>query len=173
MNFGNLAFKEFDQSGKATISFSLTNGRYKEEEDKDFSHYDLQLQSIYGLSRTLLSNGQSALVLLSWDGGGVSSSQGGIAQVFTLSKGHLRVIQDMEWDTHFDAGQSTESFDANTGRLVVRTAHYIPGDAHCCVSAMDVITLRWNGARFVQTGLLTELSAYGKEKHKVLPKITN
>jgi hypothetical protein len=38
---------------------------------------------------------------------------------------------------------------------------------------MDVITLRWNGERFVQTGLQTELSAYGKEEHKVLPKIRN
>jgi hypothetical protein len=90
--------------------------------------------------------------------------------VFTLSDGHLRVVQEIGWDTHFQAGQPTESFDANTNTLVIRSAHYIPGDAHCCVSAMDVVTFRWDGTRFVQAGIQTELSEYGKREGKTLPR---
>jgi hypothetical protein len=33
---------------------------------------------------------------------------------------------------------------------------------------MDVVSLKWNGTRFVQTGFKTELSAYGKSEGKVL-----
>ena len=94
----------------------------------------------------------------------------GEVPVRELSNGHLRVIQDLGWDTHFDAGQPTESFDDAKNTLVVRTAHYIPGDAHCCVSAMDVVALKWNGTRFVQTSFQTELSAYGKREGKILPR---
>lgn len=90
--------------------------------------------------------------------------------MFALSDGHLRVIQEMSWDTHFQAGQPTDSFDAATSTLLVRTAHYIPGDAHCCVSAQDVVRLKWNGKRFVQTSLRTELSEYGKREGKSLPR---
>lgn len=64
----------------------------------------------------------------------------------------------------------TASFDAGTNILVIRSSHYIPGDAHCCVSAMDVVTFRWDQTRFVQSELQTELSKYGKTAGKVLPK---
>jgi hypothetical protein len=75
----------------------------------------------------------------------------------------------MGWDTHFEAGQPTDSYDEGTGTLVVRTAHYMPGDAHCCVSAADAVTLKWDGTRFVQTSSKTELSEYGKREGKRLP----
>jgi hypothetical protein len=90
--------------------------------------------------------------------------------VFTVSAGHLRSVQTIGWDTHFQAGQPTESFDPGTNALVIRSAHYIPGDAHCCVSAMDVVTFRWDGARLVQTGIQTELSEYGRSEGKTLPR---
>jgi hypothetical protein len=76
----------------------------------------------------------------------------------------------MDWDTHVDASQPTASFDPIQNTLIARTAHYIPGDARCCVSAVDVITLRWDGTRFVQTDLKTELSRYGKDQGKILPR---
>jgi hypothetical protein len=89
--------------------------------------------------------------------------------VFTVSESRLRSVQMIGWDTHFQAGQPTDSFDPATNTLVIRSAHYIPGDAHCCVSAMDVVTFRWNGTRLVQTGIQTELSQYGKQEGKALP----
>jgi len=107
--------------------------------------------------------------MVSWLEGAGSSSGGGTALVFTVSNNRLRLTQAIGWDTHFQTKERTESFDPGTDTLVVRTAHYIPGDAHCCVSAMDVITLHWNGTRFAQTDFKTELSEYGKAEGKTLP----
>jgi hypothetical protein len=134
------------------------------------SNYAEELDSIHYLSGPSSSTQGSALALYSWTDGGGSSSQGGSATVFTVTNGRLRSVQDIGWDTHFQAGQPTDSFDPGTQTLVIRSAHYIPGDAHCCVSAMDVVAFRWDGSRFVQTGIQTELSEYGKSKGKTLPR---
>ncbi len=45
------------------------------------------------------------------------------------------------WDEHFDTNKSYASFNEKSRTLIVRTAHYLPGNAHYCVSAIDVITL--------------------------------
>jgi len=147
----------------------LKNGHWRSLRDRA-GHQSLDLISTYYLRRTASNQGDSILVLLSWFGVGGSSSSEGIAQIFTLSKGHLRMSQEMSWDTHFWTDLPTESFDTGTDSLLVRTAHYIPGDAHCCVSAMDVIRLKWDGTRFVQTSLRTELSKYGRTEGKKLPR---
>ena len=89
--------------------------------------------------------------------------------MFTLSGRRLQAVQEIGWDKQVQTDQPTESFDASTSTLVIRSAHYIPGDAHCCVSAMDVVTFRWDGTRFVQAGLQTVLSEYGKNEGKTLP----
>lgn len=103
------------------------------------------------------------------DSVGGSSSQEGIAQVFELSDSHLRVTQQIDWDLHFGGPWGKfDSFDEKTNKLVIRSAHYRPGDAHCCVSAIDIVTLRWNGSRFVQREIRTELSDYGKREEKEL-----
>ena len=162
VNFRNFTFHTAEWD-----AITLKNGRYKH--DESLVHQAIALESVIYLGRPASSKDESVLVLLSWFAVGGSSSQGGIAQVFTLSNGHLQMIQEMGWDTHFQAGQPTDSFDPNSRTLLVRTAHYIPGDAHCCVSAMDVVTLQWNGTRFAQTDLQTELSQYDKEQGKTLP----
>jgi hypothetical protein len=36
--------------------------------------------------------------------------------------------------------------------------------------AHPIVTFRWDGVRFIQTGIQTELSAYGKSEGKTLPK---
>ncbi len=159
VNFRNFTFHSSDD-------ISLKNGRYKLDEPASYFAARLESRHYLGKSPRM---GESVLVLLSWFGVGGSSSQGGIAQVFTLTNGDLQMVQDMGWDTHFDAGQPTESFDAGAKTLIIRTAHYIPGDAHCCVSAMDVVTLKWNGSHFIQTDIRTELSQYGKREGKSLP----
>ena len=91
--------------------------------------------------------------------------------MFNLSANRLCVVQEIDWDTHFQAGQPTDSFDPSTNTLVIRSAHYIPGDAHCCVSAMDVVTLRWDGTQFAPAPIQTELSEYGKTQGKTLPRL--
>ncbi len=97
-----------------------------------------------------------------------SSSTEGLAKVFRLDAGRLTIVPGLDWDEHFDA-KSKYSFDARTNTLVVRAAHYLPGDAHCCVSAMDVFTLRWAGTTFAQASMKTELSDHGKRAGKTLP----
>ena len=163
VDFRNLRSPIFDVDGKPAGKISFKNGRYKSNDPGD--HYSVGLESVY-----YLSNGVSALALYSWSDAGGSSSQGGTARVFTLSDGHLRSVQKIDWDTHFQAGQPTDSFDRTTNTLTIRSAHYIPGDAHCCVSAIDIVTFRWDGAHFVQSGIQTELSEYGKRDGKTLPR---
>ena len=141
VDFRNIKIPFFDER-----SFSLKNGHYKHDEPG--AHWSFDLDSVYYLSTSPSSKGSSALVLYSWFAAGGSSSQGGTAQVFTVSDGHLRSVQKIDWDTHFHAGQPTDSFDPGTNTLVIRSAHYIPGDAHCCVSAMDIVSFRWDGTRF-------------------------
>ena len=53
--------------------------------------------------------------------------------------------------------------------LTFPSAHYLHGDAHCCVSAIDIVEMHWNGRRFVQAARRTELSDYGKGEGKRLP----
>ena len=168
VNFRNFRVPVFDAAGKPAGSISFKNGRYKSDEPG--SNYAEELDSIHYLKGSSSSRGGSALVLYSWNDGGGSSSQGGSATVFTVTNGRLRSVQEIGWDTHFHAGQPTDSFDPGTRTLVIRSSHYIPGDAHCCVSAMDVVTFRWDGTRFLQTGIQTELSEYGKSERKTLPR---
>ena len=167
VDFRNFRVSFFGPAGKPVESFALKNGHYKHDEPANQLLIDLV--SIYYFSTSRSSKGSSALVLYSWFSVGGSSSQGGTAQVFTVSDGQLRSVQKINWDTHFQAGQPTDSFDAGTRTLVIRSAHYIPGDAHCCVSAMDIVSFRWDGTRFVQTSIQTELSEYGKSEGKKLP----
>ena len=143
----------------------MKNGRYRKSGDG--VHYSEEVDSIHYLGPP--SGGQAALVLYSWLSAGGSSSQGGVAEVFRTFNGALRSTQKITWDTHFQAGQPTVAFDTTTNTLMIRSAHYIPGDAHCCVSAMDVVTFRWDGTAFVQADLQTELSEYGKKEGKTLP----
>lgn len=163
VDFRNFTFRFGGQEGQ----FSLKNGSYKH--DETYGHSRITLDSIYYLSGAGASGTQSALVLLSWFAAGGSSSQAYTALVFKVYSNRLQATQVMQWDTHFQTKEPKESFDPGTDTLLVRTAHYIPGDAHCCVSAMDVITLRWDGRRFGQKDFKTELSDYGKAKGKTLP----
>jgi hypothetical protein len=144
----------------------LRKGRYRE--DQDGIHYSEQVDKVYYLPDSSSANTKAALVLYSWFSVGGSSSQGERAQVFSIVGGTLRSTQEITWDTHFQAGQPTVAFNPSTYMLVIRSAHYIPGDAHCCVSAMDAVTYRWDGSLFVQADIKTELSEYGKDAGKKL-----
>ena len=58
----------------------------------------------------------------------------------------------------YHIGRSGGGFTLNNGSCT-----------HCCVSALDVVTLRWNGTKFEETGFKTELSGYGRAEGKTLP----
>jgi hypothetical protein len=168
IDFRDFTFLNFDKAGRPSRGYALRKGHF--QEDDEFNHSSTDLSFVYYLLRPESTTGASALVLLSWFAAAGSSSSGGNAKVFTLTGNRLRVVQEINWDTRFEASQPKQSFDPNTNTLVIRSAHYIPGDAHCCVSAFDVVTFHWDGRRFVQTGIQTELSEYGKMEAKELPK---
>ena len=159
-------FRNFSYAGTPVGAFKLRKGTYKH--DALYDHQSAQYESVDYLPERAAGE-QTALVLLSWFAAGGSSSQGGIAQVFTHANRRLTVVQQIDWDAHFAEGKRTVSFNPATSTLIVRSAHYLPGDAHCCISAVDVVSFKWNGEQFAQIGLQTELSEYGKREHKSLP----
>jgi len=167
INFRNFKFLNFREDGEPSDGYTLKNGHF--QHDARFDHYSIDFDSIHYLPGAGASFGGSALVILSWFAVGGSSSQGGNAKVFSIFDKRLCVVQEIDWDTHFQAGQPTDSFDPITNTLVIRSAHYIPGDAHCCVSAMDVVTLRWDGTQYAPVPIRTELSEYGRTQGKTLP----
>jgi hypothetical protein len=169
VNFRNFKFLNFSEDGKPSGDYALRNGHF--QHDAKLDRYSIDFDSIHYLPGADSSTGGSALVILSWFAAGGSSSQGGNAKVFNLSANRLCVVQEIDWDTHFQAGQPTNSFDPRTNTLVIRSAHYIPGDAHCCVSAMDVVTLRWDGDEYAPAPIQAELSEYGKTQGKTLPRL--
>lgn len=132
----------------------LRNGHYGR--DEPFDHYSVDLDSIRYLT-TLTRTGDSvALVVYDVFEAGVSSNSNGRAVIFELSKGHLQSIQSIEWDTHNNGPRPTWSFDPKNTTFVIRSSHYRPGDAHCCISAVDVVTFRWDGKQFNQAAVSTE-----------------
>jgi hypothetical protein len=142
------------------LGISLKDGHFHHDEPGD--HQSVDLDKIHYLNGT-------ALVLSSWSAVGGSSSQGEQARVFTVSGGRLRLTQVIAWSTHAGV-RPASSFDATANVLLIRSDHYIPGDAHCCISAVDVVAFHWDGAHFVQTEIQTELSDYGKLEGKTLPR---
>jgi len=173
IDFRNFAFVLFDDNGNPTpwignrSKFHLKNGHYKQW-GTNIRYASIDLDSIHYLPQFPTSDGDSALVLLSWFGAGGSSSQWGTADLLTLSGSHLQVVQEIEWQTH--AG-GNESFDPTTNTLVVRSDHHVGGDGNCCLSALDVGTFKWDGSRFVQTDTRTDLWEYSDREGKTLPRL--
>ncbi len=112
------------------------------------------------------STDDAALVLLSYFAAGGSSTRSELALIFRVTDGHLQRVQEIQSNTHFETDAPLQEFSPRTRTLVLRTARYLSFDADCCVSAMDVITLRWNGSVFVQSAVRTELTDYGKRQRK-------
>lgn len=165
VDFPNLTVPMLGGAGKRIGTAQFKNGRY--QIDGLMDHFSEEFEAFHPVPSA--SRAEFALALYSWTEVAGSSSQGSKALLFAVDKAHLRVVQSIDWDTHFNGGSPTDSFDAATNTLVIRSAHYIPGDAHCCVSAVDVVAFRWNGIRFVETSIRTELSEYGKAEGKTLP----
>lgn len=163
VDFGNLSMVVFRWSRKTQGEATLRDGFWEQRDDSGYR--SIKLESVDYLGGPD-SDGNFALVLYTWFGAGGSSNSNGIAQVVKLAAGQLTVLQQVDWDEHFYTKSPYSSFDPKTKTLVIRSAHYLPGDAHCCVSAMDVVTLRWNGTRFVQTAIETEPSQYAIDNQK-------
>lgn len=164
VDFRNMRLMVFDKSGKIDTALRFSNGSRKWKE-KNGEADEAKIEEIDYLTPAE----DYALVTFHWLSIADAANTEGYAQVFRLASHELRVIQQIHWNEQFEAKEKY-SFDAAKKVLKVRSAHYLPGDAHCCISAMDVFTLEWKDGAFVQTGVKTELSDYGKREGKTLPK---
>jgi hypothetical protein len=172
VNFKNLDLHIFDPDGKLGSVVHLKNGKYTYRESDSgltLGYEEVTLDAVHYLTGVSRSD-EYALVLFSLFEAGGSSSSEEYAQVFELSDHRLRVVQQMVSDEHFGGPFPAHSYDPTTRTLVMQSAHYIRGDAHCCVSAVDVLTYRWAGNRFAQVSLKTDLTEYGRKAKKSLPR---
>src|SRR5262249_42895986 len=123
-------------------------------------HYELDLDKVHYLTSPNRSGPEYAVSMLYEHSGGGIFFHEGIAQVLELSnRRQLRVVQENSADA---AGNNF--VNDRTKTLVMYSDHYLEGDAHCCISARDVFTLKWNGSRFVQTSIRTELTDWESKR---------
>ena len=172
VDFKNLEIQFFGKEGRSVRAAQLKNGSFKHSEmdGKTFlGAEELTLESVHYLTPPGVEPGLAVVLLKDFSVSG-SSSQDEIAQVFEVSRRRLRVEQELQSDEHFSDSFPAHSFDESTKTLVMETTHYLQGDAHCCVSAKDVITLRWTGTRFEQASLQTELTETGRSEGKKLTR---
>jgi len=167
VDFRNMRLIVFDSSGKTDTVLQFKNGGRKWKE-KGGEADEARIEEVDSLPASA-GGAQFALVVFHWLSIAEASNADGYAQVFRLVKHDLRVIQQLRWNEQFETKEKY-SFDAATKTLTARSAHHLTGDAHCCISAMDIFTLQWKDGAFVQTGVKTELSDYGKKEGKTLPK---
>jgi hypothetical protein len=92
--FRNFTFHFSDESSMSDFNCSLKNGHYRY--DEDLGHVSLDLVSTHYLGRSASSKTESVLVLLSNVAAGGSSREEGMAQVYSLSNGKLRVVQEID-----------------------------------------------------------------------------
>ncbi len=167
VNFRNMRLIVFDQSGNTDTVLQLKDGVHKWKE-KGGEADEAKIEEVDYLTPADATGAEYAVVLLHWRSVAGGADTDGYAQVFRLTDHDLRVTQQLRWNEQFET-KDKYTFDAATKTLIARSAHYLPGDAHCCISAMDVYTLQWNGSAFVQKAVTTELSDYGKKEGKQLP----
>ena len=163
VDFKKLAVYYFEEGGN--LRTRLTDGSLQGGGEES-----VRLDSVHPLKAS--GGDQYALAIYEWDEAAGSSSQNGIAQLFDLSGGALRVVQQIDWDLHYGGPYKgfSKLFDDKTMTLTFPSARYLDGDAHCCVSAIDIVEMRWSGSRFILAAKRTELSDYGRREGKRLPQ---
>lgn len=164
VDFRNMKLIVFDQSGRTETALQFKGGSRKWKE-KGGEVDEAKLVEVDYLTPA----DEYALVVFHWLSVAEASNTDGYAQVFRLANHELRVIQQIRWNEQFETKEKY-AFDPASKTLTVRSAHYLTGDTHCCISAMDIFTLQWKDGAFAQTSVNTELSDYGKKEGKVLPK---
>jgi len=163
VGFRNMRLIVFDASGKGDTVLLFRNGSRKWKE-KNGDANEAKIEEVDYLS----PDDEYALVVFHWLSIAANANTDGYAQVFRLANHQLSAVQQLRWNEQFETKEKY-SFDATSKTLTVRSAHYLTGDAHCCISAMDIFTLLWKDGAFVQRGVKTELSDYGKKEGKKLP----
>ncbi len=145
IDYRNFVLHTFDEKGRHLICAQLKGG-YWEANDR-FGLETLRWRRSFPLS------GESGLpeyvlvVFDEWEAHG-SSDGDGYAQVWRLQDKKLTIVQQIQFNTHFGEEKPVFAFKKRSGMLTVRASHYLPGDSHCCISAVDDLTFRWEDGLF-------------------------
>jgi hypothetical protein len=85
-----------------------------------------------------------------WEWLAGSSSQEDVVQVLETSGGRVLITQQIQINTHHGGHSVGASYDPRRRVLTCSGADLDPPEGRCCPSLMDVVTFRWNGAKFVR-----------------------
>ena len=146
----------------------LRMGKYSKQDLNNLLFDEVGLDQVHHLTPPNGSGAEYVVLRLYENNGGGSFDHVAIVQVLELSSQRLRIVQEIRADENYEGFDLGRTFSDRTKTLVLASTHYLPGDAHCCVSAVDVITFQWNGSRFVQTSIDTKLTDGGKRDGKTL-----
>lgn len=136
-------------------TFHLRNGKYETKDE--VGQTSVEIAGVHYPSSSEKGR-EYALVLYEEDDVGGSSNQEGVAKVFELEDKRLRDVQSLSWDLHHGGPHGKlDTFNEKENSLEIASSHYRPGDAHCCVSAVDIIVYHWEGKRLNQASVRTEL----------------
>jgi hypothetical protein len=145
IDFRNFVLHTFDEKGRHFICGQLKGG-YWEARDR-FGLETLRWRRSFPLSS---ESGLPEYVLVVFDEWGASGSSDGdgYAQVWRLQDKKLTIVQQIQFNTHFGEEKPAFAFKKQFEMLTVRASHYLPGDSHCCISAVDDLTFRWEDGLF-------------------------
>jgi len=136
------------------ICGKLTRGHWEAKGEGGFD--ELDFVKSYALPSTD-ENSKYLLVILEQSSAYGSSESDHYAQIWRLHDEKLSIEQQISYNTHFSGDSDRfEHFFKKDSALQVRSSHYLEHDAHCCISAYDELTFRWNGDEYVLTRIETK-----------------
>lgn len=91
-----------------------------------------------------------------WEWASGSSSHEEAVQVIELRDGQLRIVQQIDFNSHHGGRPAGAKFDKERKLLTIRAVRNDPFRGRCCPSVFDVVKYRWTGTEFVEIGRTTE-----------------
>jgi hypothetical protein len=146
-DYKNFVLHTFDKKNGHVVCGQLHEGKWEDREENHAGLESLTWEQAYPLSSGNPSI-QYVLAFFTYFGVGGSSESGGYVQVWRLQDKQLTIVQQIQFNTHFAGEREYFAFDKDRQSLTVRASHYMPGDAHCCISAFDELTFRWEDGLF-------------------------
>jgi|SRR5208282_112676 len=145
IDFKTFVVHTFDEKGRHFICGQLKGG-YWETNDR-FGLETLRWRRSFPLSDESELPEYVLVVFDEWGASG-SSDGDGYAQVWRLQDKRLTIVQQIQFNTHFGEEKPVYVFKKQSGMLTVRASHYLPGDPHGRISAVDDLTFRWEDGLF-------------------------
>jgi hypothetical protein len=137
IDFRNFRVHIFDAKTRRPIfSAKLRDGKYESKWTLEKGSDSLRLD----WARLIGEKSRFAVILLSWETTGASTSDFGVVQVFTMRNPHPVVVQKILFKER-GCGASAKLSNPPVS-LTISGVH---GWEHCCPKSLDVVTFSWDG----------------------------